>query len=43
MIASQAQINSALDESEMLWLDAQEQLEQAQVDFDARVGGQGDV
>jgi ATP-binding cassette subfamily F protein 3 len=43
MITRQAQINNALDESEILWLDAQEQLEQAQADFEARVDGQSDV
>lgn len=39
LITRQAHINADLEESEMLWLDAQEQLEQAQAEFDTRIDG----
>jgi ATP-binding cassette subfamily F protein 3 len=37
LITRQGHINSALEEAELLWLDAQEHLEHAQADFDKRV------
>lgn len=41
LLQEQANVNSALEEAEMHWLEAQEALEQAKVEFDTKIGGEG--
>jgi len=43
LLQEQGQINSSLEEAEMLWLEAQESLEEAQKDFELQLKGHADV